>query len=375
MRSRKIDDYISARLSDLKPGEPLPCDIHLYFSQSAHLMLWRVEGDLITETFIDRNRSKGIEHFWVYAPDSPRFDAYTHPAETPPPALDTIQELGARIGDTLKLDALAEPERADQIGNLAQELLRHGAQPDTHHSQNETNRALRDAVSELLEDLLERTGQTARNHIAEMWKLASLDPEFEHAANVSTFSVLFAMAFGRIDASLLSDLALAGLLHDIGVTQIPPRVASLPWKSHQSADARLYAGHVSATLELIQQFAPEVPSRVKTLISQHHEKFDGTGYPRGLNGFQIDDVAQLLTMADILDSFASGQWDGKRRTLKETFAMLEGLEKARTFPEYFNPDVFGAVVHWIRSEAATAARNDALSLVETQAQHLLKKSA
>ncbi|MCM2279516.1 MAG: HD domain-containing protein [Oligoflexia bacterium] len=376
-KSRNIEDFVSGNLADLKAGEPLPCDIHLYFPQSMHLMLWRTAGDLVTDAFLEKNRAKGIEKFWVYRGDSERYEAYVNPPqarESVTAPAHTIEVLGQHIGETLGTAELPEEAKAERIGNLAQEMLRQSAQPDSHRTQNLTNLALREAVSELLEDLLDRTGQTARHQIAEIWKLASADPDFEHAANVSTFAVLFAMAFGRIDAELLADLALAGLLHDIGMTQLDAHLAGKAWNTFKPEEQRAYAAHVSASLELIQQFAPEIPARVKTLISQHHEKFDGSGYPRKLNGFQIDDVAQLLAMADILDSFASGQWDGSRRTLKETFAMLEGLEQARTFPEYFNPDVFSAVISWIRSAAAADARKSALNLVETQAAQLLKES-
>jgi HD-GYP domain-containing protein (c-di-GMP phosphodiesterase class II) len=88
---------------------------------------------------------------------------------------------------------------------------------------------------------------------------------------------------------------------------------------------------------------------VLAILSQHHEKFDGTGYPKGLKGFSVDDISQLLSIADLVDTVGSGHWDGKERTLKETLEEIETMEKSRTFPEHFNPEVYAAVMRWVRS--------------------------
>ncbi len=192
--------------------------------------------------------------------------------------------------------------------------------------------------------------------------------------NVATFAVIFAMAFGRIDTSLIADLALAGLLHDVGVTQVSAKISSKPWKSFTAAELSDYSQHVTASVELIQLYAPSVSERVKTLIGQHHEKFDGSGYPNRLQGFRVDDVAQLVSISDVLDSVASGKWDGTVRSLKSTLEFLEGLEKSRTFPEYFNPDVFGVVATWSRTTKAAQPMQGAMETVKAQTNQLLKSA-
>lgn len=391
-RSRDIEDYFEARLLDLKPGETLEFDIHLFFPQNRHIMLWRSKGEMLTDGFLDKYQQRGVDKVWIHREDTEAFYRYMNPAmfllqqaeaeaasgeaqpEAPAPT-----ELAEDIKTALAAPGLNQEERAEQVGNLAQEMLRQAAEPVTQRSQSAKNQQLRQAVKEIIDtvmdSLLDETRERARAHIQEIWKLADIDPDLEHAVNVSTFAVIFAMAFGRIDAGLLADLAYAGLLHDIGLTQVPSQVASKAWKSFAAAELREYSEHVAAGISLIEELAPDASPRVKLLISQHHEKFDGTGYPRRLDGFKVDDVAQLLAISDTLDSFASGQWDGVRRTLKDTFDMLEKLEKTRTFPEYFNPEVFAAVIRWIRSTEATAARAGALAVVEKQTRQILKTAA
>jgi HD-GYP domain-containing protein (c-di-GMP phosphodiesterase class II) len=210
---------------------------------------------------------------------------------------------------------------------------------------------------------------------SEIWRLSNADPTFEHALNVSTYSVLFALAFGKISMELLADLALAGLLHDIGLSQIPAQYAPIVWSEQTPEQRKEYMKHVDAGLELLDAFAPQTSPRVRTLIGQHHEKFDGKGYPKSLQGFALDDVAQLVAMADLFDSIGSGRWDGEKRTLGETLDTLEKIERARTFPEYFNPEVFSTVIRWTRSEGSKEQTAAALEVVKGQTKGLLKKDA
>lgn len=386
-RSKNIEDYFSASLNDLRPGETLSFDIHLYFPQNRHLMLWRSTGETLSIGFLEKYRAKGIETFYVHREDSDAYYRYTNPVSeeqlatevdaAATAAMEMVPKVTAEITAALAAPELPPEEKKAQVETAAQKLVQQAVAPVTQATQATTNQQLRAAVSEILNQVLDETTDVVRSQLEDIWKLANIDPDFEHAVNVSTFAVIFAMAFGRIDGALLADLALAGLLHDIGMSQIPASIGTTPWKSFKGDDQRIYAGHVASTLDLIDSYAPGVPRRVRVLIEQHHEKFDGSGYPNRLNGFRFDDIAQLLAMADILDSFATGKWDGVRRTLKDTFTMLESLETTRTFPEHFNPDVFGAVIRWIKSGNSLKARENAISLVhkETAKVIALKKTA
>lgn len=407
-RSKNIEDYFSAELSTLRANEPVEFDVHLYFSQNQHILLWKGNGDLLAAEFRKKYLDRGIHTIWIHNDDAERYKRYLNPSAPEPEnektqgnAAPTVAEIGEEIQEkiqaAIELAASspaeaspseteentqsapqAEPEAVEnarkEVAEKAQELLRRSVEPDTHRAQATVTRELRQTVGKMLEGMLDSTQEKARSQISELWKLGTTDPDLEHAVNVSTFAVIFAMAFGRIDTTLLADLALAGLLHDAGLSQLPAHIVSIPWRTMSADQLQTYATHVEEGLALISELTQDLPPRVMTIISQHHEKFDGSGYPKGLNGFKVDDMAQLLSMADILDSFASGQWDGTKRTLQSTFQMIEKLEKARTFPEYFNPEVFAAVIQWIRGTSASQAGEGALALVKDQTQALLKHS-
>lgn len=384
-KSKHIDDYFEAKVSDLKPAEKIDFDIHLYFTANHHIMLWRSKDEVIAPEFLEKYRTRGVTKMWIHRDDLAAYQRYMNPARAAAAnaqvqeAKAVAAEIAEKITETMQAPALPPAEKAAEVAALAQELVRQVTLPETQVAQKQTNQAVAQAVQQVINDILDtmldQTRDRAKAQIKDLWKLSHIDPDLEHAVNVSTFAVIFAMAFGRIDAELLADIALAGLLHDIGLTQVSPFATIKPWRTFELADLQAYATHVNAGIALVDQLTPEASPRVKMLIQQHHEKFDGTGYPAGLDGFHVDDVAQLVVIADILDSFASGQWDGIVRTLKETFEMLEKLEKARTFPEFFNPEVFAAVIRWIRSTAAQAARAGALEVVEHQTVSVLGTKA
>jgi HD-GYP domain-containing protein (c-di-GMP phosphodiesterase class II) len=397
LKSRDIAHYMAVNLAELRPGEPITFDLHLYFPQNQHLMLWRKNGDVLTDGFIDKYQSRGVGKVFVHSDEAEAMYRYLHPSEAAPPeaepaaaapspaeepahpdggvttpAFELIErrktEEGTRINELRKAPDIDERKKTALIAKEARTLLSKTASAATAKSQVSANLRARQVVQDVLDDV--RT--EAESLVAEIWKLANVDPDLAHAVNVATYAVIFAMSFGRFDNELLADLALAALLHDVGLSQVPASLASVPWKQYTPQLQASYASHVRASVDLITEFAPEIPARVRAIIDQHHEKFDGSGYPNHVQGFRVDDVAQLLAIADLLDSMSTGQWDGIERTLKETFDTLERLERGRTFPEYFNPEVFSAVVRWIRNPAAVSSSKAAIQTVGRETRDLLK---
>lgn len=170
-----------------------------------------------------------------------------------------------------------------------------------------------------------------------------------HAGRVATFAVLFAMAFDHIDPTFLSDLAIAGFLHDLGKLKLGMELASSSSKKLLHAPKAVrehYESHSEESVQLLSRFCPQVSERVRHWIHQHHERFGGGGYPLGLEGYKVDDISQLLAAADLLDELSSGRWDDRCRGLRGAFEALETFDQQQTFPQYFNPDLLKALLSW-----------------------------
>jgi HD-GYP domain-containing protein (c-di-GMP phosphodiesterase class II) len=104
---------------------------------------------------------------------------------------------------------------------------------------------------------------------------------------------------------------------------------------------------------MINAFGEGVPDRVKALIKLSHEKFDGTGYPHQKRGFDQDRHAQLLAIAEMLDSVSKGQWDGKKRSYNDALDVLTSFEKDSDLPNYFSSEVLLSIKRWGLTEGRT----------------------
>jgi HD-GYP domain-containing protein (c-di-GMP phosphodiesterase class II) len=399
LRSKLIEDYVEARLADFKADAELPVDVYLYFSSNRHIMVWRASGEVILPEFLEKYRARGLDRVWIHRDDQAQWASYLKPAPAPstphlsavpayvpvaiPPAAPALTEgaprmarteVGQQITRLLESTNLTDRQRVAMVAKTTRDLLSNTAAPTNLSEQSAAMSHARDAVRDVMDLVLDSATEDSKRLVNDVWNLSDQSQDLQHAVNVATFSVLFSMAFGRIDRALIADIALAGLLHDVGICQITARVAPIPHKKQTSIEAQEYSRHVDESIRLLDAYGQRIPAPVKLMIWQHHEKFDGTGYPRKLQGFQVNDIAQLLSMADTFETMTSGQWDGETRTLQQTIEKIEGLEKARTFPEHFNPEVFSAIVRWMRRGNMRESAAAAADIVKGRTEELMKRN-
>ena len=100
----------------------------------------------------------------------------------------------------------------------------------------------------------------------------------------------------------IEGLLLASQIHDIGKIKVPSEILTKP--SHLSTiEFELVKTHAEAGYQLLKEI--DFPWPIATIIRQHHEKLDGSGYPQGLKDGDILVESQILTVADIVESMAS----------------------------------------------------------------------
>lgn len=95
----------------------------------------------------------------------------------------------------------------------------------------------------------------------------------------------------------------AGMLHDIGKVEIPDAILLKPDKL-TSTEFSLIKRHSQASYELLSR---EPFSFLAEIVLYHHEKFDGTGYPRGLKGNEIPFFSQVIAVADAFDAMTTNR--------------------------------------------------------------------
>jgi response regulator RpfG family c-di-GMP phosphodiesterase len=97
-------------------------------------------------------------------------------------------------------------------------------------------------------------------------------------------------------------LRIAGMLHDLGKIQIPADILSKP-SLLSKAEFSLIQEHPISAWEILR--LAEFPGPVATIVRQHHERLDGTGYPDGLKGGDILRESCVLAIADVVEAMAS----------------------------------------------------------------------
>jgi putative nucleotidyltransferase with HDIG domain len=134
--------------------------------------------------------------------------------------------------------------------------------------------------------------------------LAQLDPStWHHSRRVAELSVEVAEELD-LDADTIRRIAVAGLVHDIGKLRIPHDVLHKPGKL-TDAEFNLIKGHPAFGVELLASlrgFESELE-----IVLGHHEKLSGRGYPRGLQGDEIDLETRIMTACDVYDALTDSR--------------------------------------------------------------------
>ncbi|ANQ55087.1 HD-GYP domain-containing protein [Vibrio parahaemolyticus] len=127
--------------------------------------------------------------------------------------------------------------------------------------------------------------------------------EFEdiyfHSLNVAVIAMMIGRAKGY-SAKQLKELSFAALFHDMGKIKIPTAILrkQVPLTEPETNYLKL---HTKYGLDLANQIEG-FPESAKTVIAQHHELRDGSGYPEGHKGDEIDELAQIVIVANAFDN-------------------------------------------------------------------------
>jgi putative nucleotidyltransferase with HDIG domain len=122
-----------------------------------------------------------------------------------------------------------------------------------------------------------------------------------HASRVTVFAQAMARRIG-LDKERLSVLRLGALLHDVGKLTVPPAVLL---KSGPLTDVEFVQvqRHPAAGVRMLRSLG--APREILPSVLHHHERWDGTGYPRGRAGERIPLEARILAVADSFDAMTS----------------------------------------------------------------------
>jgi putative nucleotidyltransferase with HDIG domain len=148
----------------------------------------------------------------------------------------------------------------------------------------------------------------------------------DHLARVEVYALEIGKDLG-LSESELQALQAAALLHDIGKLAVPEYIISKPGKLTPEEFEKMKI-HPVVGAELVERV--RFPYPVAPIVRSHHEKWDGSGYPDGLEGEQIPIGARILSTVDCLDALASDRQYRRAMPLEEAIGVVR-MESGKAF--------------------------------------------
>lgn len=143
----------------------------------------------------------------------------------------------------------------------------------------------------------------------------------EHVKRVAEYSYLLAKLLG-LDEQDAQRLKMASPMHDIGKVGIPDEVLNKPGKLTQE-EFEVMKSHSLLGYEMLKGSTRKTLQASATIAHEHHERWDGTGYPRGLKGEDIHIYARITSIADVFDALGHDRCYKKAWELEDIYALLE----------------------------------------------------
>ncbi len=172
------------------------------------------------------------------------------------------------------------------------------------------------SATPIVEQIMESITRNA-DALISLAKLRSSDEyTYTHCVNVSILSACYSKFLNNSPDEIFK-IGLAGLLHDLGKALVPPLILNAPRKLNSEEFAIIQKHPIFGYDELIK--VNNIATEVLSAAAEHHEKFDGTGYPRGLIGDQISQAGRIIGVADVYDALTS------RRIYKDAMSAHKAL--------------------------------------------------
>ncbi len=282
------EQFVSIGVDSLILGEPLPASIYVFIQ--GRFILLRSEGDAITPKLFDRFRRRKVEHVFVQNSD------LTH-----------IQHWVEVNNTLLKLPISSFP-LVELRQRSVQELKNLFDIEEGKEVCLQTVKPFFEAAHSIVKDLLNSPVTTIPLNQLQTYSVSVL----EHSINVAFLSTYLASQMGYNHRRILELIALGALLHDVGKPAIKTRETDDEDKIEQ-----LMRQHPELGSRTTDHLGSNLPIEVQMIIAQHHEYDDGTGFPRGLKGSAIFDLARIVCIANFYDELvrgSSGAWGHRQRS-------------------------------------------------------------
>ncbi|MCL5265464.1 MAG: HD domain-containing protein [Chloroflexi bacterium] len=290
------NDYVALDLRSLRTDLSLTCD--LYIKEEGQYVLYREASLPFTPADRERLLESGVSNLWVRI------------------SVDEDVLLQQHLTVLLSLPDEEMPPLA-KAGLLYSSVM------------GITRRAIAGSLSkEILADVDEMVGVTVdyltRSQTAFPALLCVMLHDFSvytHSLNVAVYALGLGKFLGVTDHQSLRHLGVGAILHDVGKARVPKDMLSKRGKLSPEEWA-IMRQHPEWGTEILST-AADLEDDVLAIIAQHHERLDGSGYPRGLTGEKIQMFAMIVALVDAYDAMTCGRPYRKARMPFDALSLLK----------------------------------------------------
>ena len=191
-------------------------------------------------------------------------------------------------------------KKGEKINDIFIEKL-----PETYKKENDLNK-VKNRCSQLekeLEKSNEKLYQIMEGIAYVITKVVEIRDPYTtgHQQRVSKLATAIAREL-RLPDDKVKGIRLASLVHDIGKVNLPTEIVSKPSKLIE-VEFNLIKNHPKIAYDILK--GVEFPWPIAEIVFQHHERIDGSGYPRGLKGDEILIEAKILGLANVIEAMTS----------------------------------------------------------------------
>lgn len=266
---------------NLQPGMIVARNIY-----SGDGLLLLNSGMKLTESFIDRLKKLGISSIYIENP-------YLGEIEIP--------------------EAVREETRMRAIGIVQKSF------DELKMSSRLNIQQFKQAADDIVNDLL--ASRQAMIHLSDIRSHDNYT--FGHSVNVCILSTITGLQLGY-DIAKLKNLALGALLHDAGKALVPLELLNKPGRLTDE-EMTVMRKHSEIGFDILRAQLAQVPLPAAHVAFQHHEKMDGSGYPRGLKGEAIHEYAKIAAIADVYDALTADRPYRERMPAHEAYELVVAL--------------------------------------------------
>ena len=231
------------------------------------------------------------------------------------------------IEDKYSTDIKVDYVIKDELREKGQQRIRK-FMDDIKFNKSINVRQIKDTVSDIVDDILNNSD----NIIVNMLDIKNFDDyTFEHSVNVAVYSIILGKSL-NYSVNELNKLGVGAIMHDVGKILIPPEILFKEARLNQQ-EYEIVKDHSELGYDYIKEIS-EISPVSKTAILSHHERLDGSGYPRNLKDEDIHDFAKIVAVTDVYDALTSDRTYRKRWPVHEAISYIMSNSDDK-FDNYF----------------------------------------